>query len=203
MENPTYDGVGDGDGDSDGDGDGDGGGGMDGAVVNEDEDVAARFPMPAQRGTSGSSDSARFLMPARNPANRIDEEANQIQEDEMDEDGANVEVTENDNDENMMRDVITVECQKLNGKQFIGTVNFSEAKVKIFQDGLGLDAGLLGTVKITFNKCPVVTFKLKSKINVTHGIQNLQPTFSRIYHTKGVLKTDTITQLITKQRVAG
>ena len=60
-----------------------------------------------------------------------------------------------------MRDVITVECQKLNGKQFIGTVNFSEAKMKIFKDGLGLDAGLLETVKINFTKCPVVTFKLK------------------------------------------
>ena len=51
-----------------------------------------------------------------------------------------------ENNENEMRDVITVECQKLNGKQFIGTVNFSEAKIKIFQDGLGLDGGLLGTV---------------------------------------------------------
>ena len=51
-----------------------------------------------------------------------------------------------ENDENMMRDVITVECQQLNGKQFIGTVNFSEAKNKIFQDSLGLDADLLGTV---------------------------------------------------------
>ena len=59
-----------------------------------------------------------------------------------------------------MRDTITVECQKLNGRMFIGTVNFSEAKVKIFQVGLGLDTGLLGSVKITFNKCPVISFKL-------------------------------------------
>ena len=35
-----------------------------------------------------------------------------------------------------MKDNITVECQKLNGKQFVGTVNFSEAKVKIFQNGI-------------------------------------------------------------------
>ena len=166
--------------------------------------------MPAQRGTLGSYDSARFLMPARNPANRIDEETVQIQDDERDgmdekdEDGAKNgesdsdedmlgEARENDNDETMMRDVITVECQEMNGRQFIGTVNFSEAKVKIFQDGLGLDAGLLGTVKITFNKCPVVTFKLKSKINVTNGIKNLHPKFTRTYHSKGELKTDTIT----------
>ena len=48
-----------------------------------------------------------------------------------------------------MRNVITVECQKLNGKSFIGTVNFSEAKTKIFQDGIGLDAGLLESVKLS------------------------------------------------------
>ena len=141
-----------------------GGEGMDGAEVNG---------------------AARFLMPAQNPTNRNDDEANQIQEEEMegddgDEDGAINE--ENDNDENMMRDVISVECQKLNGKQFIGTVNFSEAKIKIFQDGLGLDAGLLGTVKISFNKCPTITFKLKSKINVTQSIKNLvQATDTAVY----------------------
>ena len=78
-----------------------------------------------------------------------------------------------ENDENMMRDVITVECQQLNGKQFIGAVNFSKANTKIFQDGLGLDAGLLGTVKIGFNKYPIVTFKLKSKINVTRIISHV------------------------------
>ena len=64
-----------------------------------------------------------------------------------------------------MKDTITVECQKLSGKPFNGTVNYSEAKIKVFQDGLGLDANLLGSVKISFNKCPVISFKLKSKIN--------------------------------------
>ena len=91
-----------------------------------------------------------------------------------------------------MRNVITVECQKLNGKSFFGTVNFSEAKTKIFQDGIGLDAGLLESVKINFNKCPVVNFKLKSKINVTESIKNPNFNFTRTYHSKGVLKTDSI-----------
>ena len=169
-------------------------------MENPPDDVTVRFKMPAQRGSPDTSDPARFHVPAQNPANRIGED----EMDEMDEDGAHNgesdgdedmpgEAGEDDNDEIMMRDVITVECQKLNGRQFIGTVNFSEAKVKIFQDGLGLDAGLLGTVKITFNKCPVVTFKLKSKINVTNGIKNLHPKFTRTYHSKGELKTDTIT----------
>ena len=91
-----------------------------------------------------------------------------------------------------MRDSITIECQKLNGKLFNGTVNFSEVKIKMFEDGLGLDAGLLETVKINFNKCPVVTFKLKSKINVPLSIKNQQFDFTRIYHSKGILKTDSI-----------
>ena len=54
----------------------------------------------------------------------------------------------------------------MNGQLFNGKINFTEAKIKIFQDGLGLNANLLSTVKINFNKCPNVTFKLKSKINV-------------------------------------
>ena len=65
-----------------------------------------------------------------------------------------------ENERNQMRDTITVECQKLNGRMFNGTVNFSEAKDNIFQVGLGLDTGLLGSVKITFKKCPVISFKL-------------------------------------------
>ena len=64
-----------------------------------------------------------------------------------------------------MKNSLTVECQKMNGKSFIGTVNYSESKTKIFKDGQGLDINLLETVKISFNKCPVVTFKLKSEIN--------------------------------------
>ena len=92
--------------------------------------------MPAERRTSGLSveeeESARFLMPAQNPAhiNRIENEVT------------------SQNYEALMKDTITVECQKLNGKIFTGTVNYSEAKMKVFQEGLDLDANLLGSVKI-------------------------------------------------------
>ena len=64
------------------------------------------------------------------------------------------------------KNTITVECQKLNGKTFHGSVNYSETKVKIFQDGLGLDPNILDCVKIAYNKCPVITYKLKSKIKL-------------------------------------
>ena len=85
----------------------------------------------------------------------------------------------------MMKDVITVECQKINGKLFIGTVNYSEAKIKIFQDGLGLDVGLLESVKINLqakikNQC---LFKYK---------KNQHFDIARIYHSKGILTTDSI-----------
>ena len=67
-----------------------------------------------------------------------------------------------------------------------------KAKIKIFKDGLGLDPVLLSGVKLTFNKCPVVTYKLHSKINVATSIKNKLFNFTRTYHSKGKLKTDTI-----------
>ena len=70
-----------------------------------------------------------------------------------------------------MKDIITVECHKLNGKLFNGKVNYIETKTKIFQDGLGLDPNLISSVQIYFNKCPIITFKLKSKINVILSIK--------------------------------
>ena len=36
----------------------------------------------------------------------------------------------NSKERDLPRDLIILECQKLNGKHFNGTVNFSEAKVK-------------------------------------------------------------------------
>ena len=54
----------------------------------------------------------------------------------------------NGNGTSHMRDIIIVECQKLNGDDFKGTVNYSEAKAKIFQAGLGLNPSLLDTVKM-------------------------------------------------------
>ena len=50
-----------------------------------------------------------------------------------------------------------------------------------------------GSKYTTVVKELIITFKLKSKINVTNGIKNLHPKFTRTYHSKGELKTDTIT----------
>ena len=138
----------------------------------------------------------KFPMPTQNPWSRIGNEmSNHITGEKMDEDeheaGDEVANGVSESDDTSMRDVITVECQYLNGKKFIGTVTFSEAKTKIFKEGLGLDADLLETLKIGFNKCPVINFKLKSKINVRKSIKNQQMNFTRTYHSKGEFKTDT------------
>ena len=98
-----------------------------------DEDESARFLMPAQRRTPGPSDSARFIMPAENPSHGVviengGEGNNETFDEIMDEDGDGA------NEQNSLKDVITVECHKLNGKVFNGTVNYSEAKIKIFQE---------------------------------------------------------------------
>ena len=98
-----------------------------------DDEESARFLMPAERRTPGPSvqeeeEAARFQMPAQNPDHR-----NRV---------AN-ESTNHIFNEDLMKDTITVECRKLNGKLFNGTVNFSEAKTKIFQNGLGLDANII------------------------------------------------------------
>ena len=47
-------------------------------------------------------------------------------------------------------------------------------------------------MKINFNKCPVITYKLKSRVNVNLLVRNKLFTFTRIYHSKGELRTDTI-----------
>ena len=65
-----------------------------------------------------------------------------------------------------MRDVLTVECSKLNDEEFKGTVTYTEAKEKIFMEALGLNADLLHSLKFGFSKCRTVTFKLKHQINV-------------------------------------
>ena len=136
------------------------------ASGRDGDDAAARFPVPAQRGTPSPSgdESAQSQMLVQNRVNRIEPKTiNQNFDEVMDEDKA-VDGA-NGFEQNLMRNVITVECQKLNGKSFIGTVNYSEAKIKIFQDGMGLDVGLLETVKIHFNN---VSVQSNSKINTMH-----------------------------------
>ena len=65
-----------------------------------------------------------------------------------------------------MRDVITVECQKINGEDFKGTITYTEATLKIFQTQLGLPNDILHSAKMSFSKCRLVSFKLKKQVNI-------------------------------------
>ena len=66
--------------------------------------------------------------------------------------------------EGPMRDVLTVECMKLNENDFKGTVTYSEAQDKIFTEALGLSPDLLHSLKFGYSSCRTVTFKLKKQI---------------------------------------
>ena len=76
---------------------------------------------------------------------------------------------------------ITVECPRMNESHFIGTLNYSEAKEKIFSVGLGLTPDLLRSVKMTFNKHPVIYFNLIKEIDISK-LPNSRLTIERKYH---------------------
>ena len=164
--------------------------------ANDASDGAAQFQMPARRNTPGISGTAQSQKLAQKSVN-----GNGMEKDNGSTNlsfGGGGGADEDDEAESMeyeqilLKNTITFECQKLNGETFHGTVNYSEAKIKIFQDGLGLDPSLLDCVKITFNQCPLVTYKLNSEINVATSIKNPLFNFSRIYHSKRVLVTDRV-----------
>ena len=96
-----------------------------------------------------------------------------------------------DNQKNNLREHITVECPIINKSTFRSTINYTEAKEKIFIKGLGLSQSLLSSVKMTFNKHPSVHFKLKKGIDIT-TLPNPNFNIERKYHSAGTLITDVI-----------
>ena len=121
---------------------------MENPNVDYEKDVSVQSKILVQRKTLGFSDPARSQMPAQNPVhtNRI---VNEPTSQNNEEDVQTMDITEPE--QNKMKNTIVVEGCKLNGSLFNGTVNFSEAKIKIFQDGLGINTDLLASVKISFN----------------------------------------------------
>ena len=94
-----------------------------------------------------------------------------------------------------MRDVITIECQKINGEEFKGTITYTEATVKIFQQGLGLTNEILHAVKMLFNKFRIVSFKLKNQINIDELADKDNFEIARSYMEGNQIKTDKIDEL--------
>ena len=91
-----------------------------------------------------------------------------------------------------MRDVLTVECQQINGEDFKGTVTYTEATVKIFQQELGFSADILHAVKMSFNKYRTPSFKLKKQINIDELVEKENFEMSRSYMLGNEIKTDVI-----------
>ena len=67
----------------------------------------------------------------------------------------------------VMRDVIIVECSKLNDQAFRGTISYTEARDKIFMEKLGLPADLLHSMKMNYGTTRSVSFKLSNQIDIT------------------------------------
>ena len=94
--------------------------------------------------------------------NLFDEESDELMEDLEDlEDGRTGdsidEVTQHKKPiESMLKSTISVECYKMNESTFRGTINYTEAKEKIFMKSLNLSPNLLSTVKMTFKNNDVL-----------------------------------------------
>ena len=60
-----------------------------------------------------------------------------------------------------LKSSIIVECPKMNESNYRGTIYYTEAKEKIFCNGLGLSPDLLSAVRMTFKNHLVIQFKHK------------------------------------------
>ena len=91
-----------------------------------------------------------------------------------------------------MRDVLTIECPKMNGVAFKGSITYTEAREKIFHELLGLPRELLHSLKMSYTKCRTITFKLTEQIN-TDDLFNLENfKLERNYVVGTEIKTDEI-----------
>ena len=64
------------------------------------------------------------------------------------------------------RDVVMVDVLTANGQNFKGTIKHKEATKDIYQKALGLDRENLHGLEIEFRGHPVISFRLRSQINI-------------------------------------
>ena len=96
-----------------------------------------------------------------------------------------------------MRDVLNVECSKINGEDFKGTITYNEATIKIFQQKMDLPVENLHSIKMSFNQCQMVSFKLKNQINIDEMANRECFTLERSYMQGSEFQTDVIACKIT------
>ena len=91
-----------------------------------------------------------------------------------------------------LRDDLIIQCQTINDKPFKGTITFKEAKFAIFEGKLGYEHSLLHSIRMSFNGCPVIKFKLNSQVDIDDliGVEHFD--FERSYPFGNGTKTDVI-----------
>ena len=62
--------------------------------------------------------------------------------------------------EKVLKNSITVACPRMNESAYRGTINYTEAKEKIFQKGHGLTPCLLSALRMLFKNHPINIYKL-------------------------------------------
>ena len=86
-----------------------------------------------------------------------------------------------------------MECLKLNGETFNGTITYTEAAVKVFQQELGLSTDILHSVKMAYSRCRTVTFKLKKQVNIDELAEKENFEMKRSYMQDNKIISDVIT----------
>ena len=64
------------------------------------------------------------------------------------------------------RDKVTVDVLKIGEDDFKGTIKLREARDKIYKEAMGLPRGNLHAVEFEFRGHPVITFRLRERVNV-------------------------------------
>ena len=65
-----------------------------------------------------------------------------------------------------LRDEITIEVNKMDGKDFTGTITPTEARITIFEDVLGFTQADLAGITLGYNRGRTVTFKLRQQFDI-------------------------------------
>ena len=100
-----------------------------------------------------------------------------------------------------LREEIEVQFLSLNNEKFSGTITYQEAKHVIFKDCLGFgDFSNFDGARVGFKNVPVVTFKLKTAINVDELFHLRKFIFHRKSTRQGVSHTDQIHCMISGLR---
>ena len=74
---------------------------------------------------------------------------------------------------------MSVECSKMNGEDFKGSIPLDEARNAIFCQAIGLQGSLLHSVKMNYYKVRLISFELTSQIDIQDLLNKQELSFER------------------------